>query len=106
MRHSDLDRILDRGRLAPLIVSLSQPEQNLDQPTALTDPERAALTDAISNTGHPQRQVALSMLEAWDRLAAPDQIAGLLLFATIARNPGHRLTRNRPPTCREMGLER
>ena len=106
MNQPDLDRILGRGRLAPLIASLAQPQQTLDQSTPLTDQERAALATAIAATSHPLRRVALGMLEDWDQLAVPDQSAGLLLFATIARNPGHRLTRSRPPDSRGMGLER
>ena len=106
MHQPDLDWILGRGRLAPAIASLARSQQNLDQSTPLTDEERAALATAIAVTSHPLRGVALGMLEDWDRLAVPDQSAGLLLFATIARNPGHRLTRSRPPASRGMGLER
>jgi hypothetical protein len=72
---------------------------------SLSAQERAALTQAIAATRHPLRTVALGMLEDWDNLAVPDQNAGLLLFATIARNPGHRLIRSRPPSSRGMGLE-
>lgn len=103
--HEDLNKILGRGRLAPLVAHLAQPEQALDEPTSLTHRERAALAQAIAATSHPLRRVALGMLEDWDQLAIPDQGAGLLLFATIARNPGHRLTRSRPPTSRGMRLE-
>ena len=105
MHEPDLSRILGRGRLASLIAHLAHPEQTFDQPTPLTDRERAVISTAIAATDHPLRRVALGMLEDWDHLAVPDQSAGLLLFATIARNPGHRLTRSRPPTGRGMGLE-
>jgi hypothetical protein len=105
MPEPDLNRILGRGRLALVIAHLADPQQALDQSTPLTDHERAVIATAIAVTDHPLRQVALGMLEDWDHLAVPDQSAGLLLFATIARNPGHRLTRSRPPTSRGMRLE-
>jgi hypothetical protein len=105
MHQPDLNRILGRGRLASLIAHLADPQQALDQPTQLTDQERWAIATAIAATDHPLRRVALGMLNDWDHLAPPDQSAGLLLFGTIARNPGHRLIRKRPPTSRGMRLE-
>jgi hypothetical protein len=105
MHQSDLDRILGRGRLAPLISRLADPQLVLDEATPLTDQERAAISSAIAATDHPLRGVALGMLEDWDDLPVPDQGAGLLLFATMARNSGRGLARSRPPTSRGMRLE-
>jgi hypothetical protein len=105
MHQPDLDRILGKARLASLVARLADPQLAHDVAMPLTDQERAAISSAIAATDHPLRTVALGMLEEWDNLAVPDQSAGLLLFATIARNPGRSLTRSRPPTSRGMRLE-
>ncbi len=85
-QHSQLADILGTDRLAGAVSRLRQADAGPQRRYQLTKEERSALRQAVATTSHPLADIALSIIEDWDRLAADDQAAGLLFLAAIARH--------------------